>query len=170
MEKRRKQRIEIKIQRAVSHLEEQYSELLYPLSQMKWEIRDDTTGMYERNLSTDGIKIYYSSEYVENCSVSGLEYRIMHILTHGLLGHFLCKNDYVRKDCRDVIMDVQVLYILDQIGMKTEQIEQKLYRAGHMLSGDFSMGKYYTALVDEAFSNRLLTYTIMGWNYMEMFH
>ena len=71
---------------------------------------------------TDGTQIYYSPKIIVDTSRRGkmlqLQYRYLHILVHGLLGHFQISEEYPADYLLHALMDIEVTEFLDQIGIK----------------------------------------------------
>ena len=129
-----------RLERVIRNLKIKYTDFLYPLSQMKLEEKRVEANEGER-LSTDGLKIFYSSDYVLKYTVESLEVEIMHIILHGMLGHFLIKDKFQNKPHRDVLMDIQVTHLLNQMEWKKQ--DHLLRYAARQLENNFSMSQYY---------------------------
>lgn len=107
-----------KLYRCIHHLKCTYPWLDYPLSHLKF-LEGSKFFLSEAAFYTDGLRIYYRPDRVEALPMQELEYGIMHILLHGLLGHFIRMGLYTHQDISGQIMDAQVLYALHQIGGNT---------------------------------------------------
>lgn len=107
--------VHVKLYRCIHNLKCTYSRLDYPLTHMRFI---EGSGNFPSGTAfyTDGLRIYYSPKRVEVLPIQELEYGIMHILMHGLLGHFLRSGLFHHQDIIGQIMDAQVLYALHQIG------------------------------------------------------
>lgn len=126
------------IEVAVSELKHKYIDFLYPLSVMEWKEQPEEAG---NGLSTDGIAIYYNPDWVLRCGKNILQYNVMHIILHGLLGHFQVKDEYPKKDYRDLCMDVQVGHLMSRLNLyPTLNRARALER---IWGDDYSMGQYY---------------------------
>ena len=105
----------VKLCRCIHHLKCTYPWLDYPLSHMKF--LEGGKGVHTvAAFYTDGLRIYYRPGRVEALLMRELEYGIMHILLHGLLGHFIRRGLFTHQDISGQVMDAQVLYALHQIG------------------------------------------------------
>ena len=150
----------MRMESAVRSLKRKFPEFLYLLSQMEWKESEgmtETEKLTNSGLFTDGLKIYYHPDFVITCFREQLESEIMHIVLHGLLGHFLQKDAFPRKEYRDVLMDIQVNYFMERLGIRcNNRWNYVMTRLNSRLKLDFSMGQYYRALQDEQFGRRLL--------------
>ena len=150
----------MRMESAVRSLKRKFPEFLYLLSQMEWKESEgmtETGKLTNSGLFTDGLKIYYHPDFVITCFREQLESEIMHIVLHGLLGHFLQKDAFPRKEYRDVLMDIQVNYFMERLGIRcNNRWNYVMTRLNSRLKLDFSMGQYYRALQDEQFGRRLL--------------
>lgn len=159
--------LELRIREALRRLKERYPEFLYPLSSLKFKSRVEKCSdpTIANCLSTDGLTIFYDEKYMINHVGKMLEYDIMHIVLHGMLGHFSHYKEYENKEYRDVCMDMQVMYLLHQLGMpgneEEEQIIRKRKASGNV---DFSMRQYYRAQQNERFAGALLWYKHRIWH------
>lgn len=140
MEKQRNRLAKARIDAVVYELKHTYSDFIYPLSRLKWEERTENGG---ECLATDGMTIYYEPDLVLRAHKESLKYSILHIIMHGLMGHFQIKDDYKEKTYRDILMDVQVAYLLDRLQVHWEQGQFLVERFGRLFRNDFSMGQYY---------------------------
>lgn len=153
--------LELRIREALRRLKERYPEFLYPLSSIKFKNRKEMASdpTIANCLSTDGLTIFYDEKYMTNHVGKTLEYDIMHIVLHGMLGHFTQRKEYENREYRDICMDMQVMYLLHQLGMpgneEEERIISKRKETGNM---DFSMRQYYRAQQNERFAGALLWY------------
>jgi len=146
----------LRIQTVVNELKAQYPELTYPLNGLKFEKRKEADLLERTPFSTDGMTIFYDEKYIDKNMNKQLKYELMHILLHGLLGHFQQQQEYENKQYRDICMDMQVTYLLEQLGMSRGiraggyQWERKKQN-----NPDFSMSQYYSALKNEEVANEL---------------
>ncbi len=76
-------------------------------------------------ICTDGKYIYYNPDCIigskSECEKKRLEYKIAHIVAHGLLGHFEANKEFRNKELAWVIMDAQVDVFLNKIGVRNPQ-------------------------------------------------
>lgn len=140
MEKQTNKLAKARIDAVLYELKHTYSDFIYPLSKLKWEERTENGNGC---LSTDGMIIYYEPELVLRVHKESLKHEILHIILHGLMGHFQIKDDYPEKVYRDIIMDVQVAYMMDRLQIPFEQRQNRVERFGKLFNNDFSMGQYY---------------------------
>ena len=63
-------------------------------------------------LETDGVHLFYNSNVLINMLIEGAEstirHRLLHILLHGVLGHFYLRRNYGDKKLIDNAMDIEV--------------------------------------------------------------
>ncbi len=79
------------------------------------EVREDL-----KCLCTDGRHIFYTSEWLDGIWDEKLVMgHILHIITHGLLGHFSKAGDYDKKQLSWDVMDLQVAEVLNEICYET---------------------------------------------------
>lgn len=149
-----------RIESVVHDLKRKYPEFLYVLSQIEWKegrIPVSPRLQPDRGLYTDGLCIYYDADTVLTSFRGQLESEVMHIILHGMLGHFLQKDAFPRKEYRDVMMDVQVNYFMERLGIRTDnRWNCGMQRLNSRLQQDFSMGQYYRALQEEQLGRSLL--------------
>lgn len=147
----------LRIQAVVDELKAQYPELTYPLNGLKFEKRKEADLLERTPFSTDGRTIFYDEKYIEKNLNKTLKYDLMHIVLHGLLGHFQQQQEYENKQYRDICMDVQVTYLLEQLGMSRGPFRAGGYQWERKKQNnpDFSMSQYYSALKNEEVANEL---------------
>lgn len=146
----------LRIQTVVDELKAQYPELTYPLNGLKFEKRKEADLLGRTPFSTDGRTIFYYEKYIEKNLNKTLKYDLMHIVLHGLLGHFQQQQEYENKQYRDICMDVQVTYLLEQLGMSCG-IKYGRYQWERKKQNNpvFSMSQYYSALKNEEVADEL---------------
>jgi len=151
----------LRIRKAVGRLKERYPEFLYPLSRLRFQDRKEkgSDPTIANCLSTDGRTVFYDKDYMDKHIGKKLEYDIMHIVLHGMLGHFSHQKSYENKEYRDSCMDMQVLYFMHRLGMSGSDTEEELIRKSEETGTvDYSMRQYYRALGNERFAKWLLWY------------
>lgn len=132
-----------RIEAALYDLKHRYSDFIYPLSLLKWEeCQEESKG--RKCFATDGITVFYFSKQVLTNSKEHLQYEIMHIVMHGLLGHFQIKDYYKETLYRDLIMDIQVKYLMLKSGIQPHLSQYGMNHIDRLLNRDYSMGQYYT--------------------------
>lgn len=127
-------------------LKQKYPEFIYPLNKLQFvERKHGVSNPYVsgHHLSTDGLHIYYSPYHTIAMKRSDTEYEIMHIVLHGILGHFLCQQNYPKHDIRDPIMDFQVEQFALLLGMSTPFSREYSHQVSNVLSAKDSTLKYY---------------------------
>jgi hypothetical protein len=142
---------ESKIQFCIEELKREYVEFLYPLSRMNLK-KGEISGIY-----TDGTCIYYCPRYVTNSSVREVKYQIMHIIMHGILGHFEKNRELKSKTQKQsgwAVMDAQVWWILDRMGMEIKNIGSISY-ADEILGGQYDFSHCKRAEENELYAFRL---------------
>lgn len=94
---------------------------------------------------TDGSNIFYSPyrtiKAFHSRRMSNLEYRYMHIMVHGLLGHYSMAQEYERDPLMHAVMDYKVYMFLMALGMRKSGAEDSLFRMG--LDNKESLKKIY---------------------------
>lgn len=107
-------------------------------------------------LGTDGRKLYYNSQSIIDIYKMGqgkyIEYSILHILLHGILGHFALAGQYSRKKLCWRVLDVQVEQILDAIGIKNPRV----YTVRPSWYETIDMSLYNASLHDKKLAKRVL--------------
>lgn len=139
----------VRIQAALYELKHNYSDFIYPLTQMQWT--EGTVGVGKRGIATDGLQFIYDPDLVLRCNKNVLQQGIMHIIMHGLLGHFQIKDAYEKKDFRDLIMDKQVNYLL-------RQMQMKIWVQEELDTEQCTMGQYHTFQKDKRIATNIRYY------------
>lgn len=138
-------------------LKSHYSELLYPLSVLKF--KEAPMGKRVDGIATDGVTLYYDPDIILQQGREQTMKQIMHIMLHGLLGHFLIKDDYEQHMIRDLMMDIQADYLLSRIGgVATGPRYSMANQWDFLVQGDYSMGSYYRLLEKKELHSRLTHY------------
>lgn len=129
------------VKQVVLEIKNEYRELIYPISMLQFE-ECKMDGLQE-GFATDGMIIYYHPEYILEHKKEELKNQLLHIVLHGLLGHFEIKDQYEHKMYRDFMMDIQVEYALRQ--MKQENLyasKPSWQKLDEYVAGDYSMSIY----------------------------
>lgn len=148
---------EMCLQKAVRVLKERYPEFLYPLSRLKFEKQKQIRLVDGSCLSTDGVTIFYDANRMKEKTEKKLAHDIMHIVLHGMLGHFLHHTEYEDVNLRDVCMDMQVAYFLYQLGVAESHEEQEVIcTTTEENEVDLSMSQYYYAKNNTRLAGQLL--------------
>jgi len=100
--------------------------------------------------------VFYSAHEMNKQRNYELDEQLMHIVLHGMLGHFLHKDEYTEHRYRNSLMDVQVAYVMSGLGLGGDSLEEAMHNAMQSLDGDFSMRQYYRALADATKGERLV--------------
>ena len=149
----------MRIDGALYELKNKYSDFVYPLSRLKWEeyLEENTNG---KCFATDGITVYYFTKQVLIYSKTQLQYEIMHIVLHGLMGHFQIKDYYAEKWYRDFIMEIQVKYLLTKANIQSQHYNNnyRMNYIGNLLDNDYSMRQYYVLQKQKETSAELKVY------------
>ncbi|MBR4514009.1 MAG: hypothetical protein IKO61_03905 [Lachnospiraceae bacterium] len=162
---------EMKMVKAVKSVKQRFPEFIYPLDKMELVSVEE-----EVNVSTDGYRLVYNVKQVKELAgyVWGytIEDRIIHILLHGLLGHFELDERY-RKDkllawsFMDMAVDFlggelygQTSYIsyFERINDITGQVKKELSLKGLKVGGSriaFPHRVYMEALENEKTKRRI---------------
>lgn len=118
-----------------------YSELLYPLSVLKLE--EAPEGECTKGIGTDGVTLYYDPYVIMRQSRKQIMQQILHIMIHGMLGHFHIKDQYTQRLPRDYMMDIQVSYLQERIGTIAGNRLHILEVSDEWIKGDYSMNSYH---------------------------
>lgn len=157
MKRKEKRKAREYLNYVLMELKNHYSELLYPLSVLKFE--EAPEGWKVERIATDGAIIYYNPEGILLHSKELVMTEIIHILLHGLLGHFLIKNDYEQCIVRDLVMDIQVNYLLARLGGVADMKgRHSAFDADKMVQGNYSMSSYYYLLAGNEEISKLKYY------------
>lgn len=156
MKKQKNKEADLWVRQIVFELKNEYQEFIYPISMLKFE--EDKDDMLQEGFATDGMTVYYHPQYILEHRRSILKTQLIHILLHGLLGHFEVKDEYSNKLYRDFMMDMQVEYVL----MKTKNgdVQKSNYfrnKLDEFVQGDYSMS-IYRRLCDEIIPTRNIEY------------
>lgn len=127
-----------RIHSVLCELKHDHSELMYPLSKMQWEENEKAVS----GLATDGMKFFYNPLRILQGHKERLKKEILHIIFHGLLGHFQIKDDYEDILCRDMIMDIQVMYLMQRSEPEWRELAYDIKKYEKLLNKDFSIGQY----------------------------
>lgn len=130
-----------RIEAAIYELKNRYPEFIYPLSMLEWKKCEKGQNTA---LATDGITCFYDTTLVLQKNSKKLQSEIVHILLHGLLGHFQMKDMYKDIDCRDIVMDVQVRYFMQRFQMYSDRNEMLSFDS--LFEKSYSMGQYFQLL------------------------
>lgn len=131
------------VNKAMLNVKSQLEPLTYAVNILEPKaISEDYQG-----LMTDGRNLYFNSRYIiglyERGDVKYLEYQVIHILLHGILGHF-SDNNYSAKKLAWRVMDLEVEQIMEEIGLTRNGLSDrpKNYKT-------IGMGLYYQSLRNE---------------------
>ena len=127
-------------------LKQKYPEFIYPLNKLQFVKRGHGVSnpyVAGHQLSTDGLHIYYSPYHTIAMKRDRTEYEIMHIVLHGILGHFLYQQDYPIHKIRDPLMDAQVEQFALLLGMSTPFSTDYPHQVSQLLAIKDSMLKQY---------------------------
>lgn len=138
------------IERALSNVKEKLEPLTYAVN----ILTPKAVGEEIHCVATDGNYLFFNAfqtiQYYERGEVSTIEYQIIHILLHGILGHFE-DTAYVRKKLAWRVMDLSVEQILTQIG-----IHYKYFECAKREYSTIGMGLYYQASTDKRMAQTIL--------------
>lgn len=150
------------VKQIVLELKNENREWIYPLSRLQFEEKNDR--ILQAGFATDGVKIYYHPQYILEHKKGELKMQLLHILLHGLLGHFENKDEYEQKAYRNFMMDVQVEYVLFKMNKQqslsyAETVRQKNIwkRLDQYVQGDYSMS-IYRRLCEQTLLSALVDY------------
>lgn len=147
-----------RIENCLERLKQRYPEFSFPLNGLTFIERTEENScpdVLESKLSTDGQNVYYSPYWVNKNRLHEMEAQIMHIVLHGILGHFLHQQEYPKHEYRDPLMDAQITQLMGMLGLGGPQLKDTLSQVERTLTGDFSTKQYYRALRDPTFGNEL---------------
>lgn len=146
-----------KIIRAMSSLYEKYPQFHWALEQLEFSRRYNEEGV--EKLSTDGRCILYQEEYFYFVSLEQVEEEIMHLMFHNRLGHNERFIMYPDEELREAIMDFQVAWIMNEIGMlKKEKKECLEYLLNTVCEGKCDFRIYQKLQEDKEKKERFLNY------------
>lgn len=102
-------------------------------------------------ICTDGRKIFYYPESIlrEKNDIPG-KHQILHIIFHGLLGHFSRGNDYDQKQLAWDVMDLQVTRMFNESG-----IGAAISNVNPLFEGQTGFSLYYNAQKDIKLQERI---------------
>lgn len=138
-------------------LKSYYSELIYPLSVLKF--KEAPMGKRVDGIATNGVTLYYDPDIILRQGREQTMKQIMHIMLHGLLGHFRIKDDYKQQMLRDLMMDIQVDYLQSRMGgVATRRSYFMTNSLDELVQSDYSMSSYYRLLEKKEQHSRLEHY------------
>ena len=124
------------LQRNIRSLRMTYPELIYPLGRMKLVAVEEKVG-----ISTDGYRILYNAEMVIEHELRITD-ELLHILIHGLLGHFELDEQYIEnKPILWRIMDLSVDTIAHHVFNRTNYFETEYADLVKLFEGFYSKEK-----------------------------
>ncbi|MCR5740546.1 MAG: VWA-like domain-containing protein [Lachnospiraceae bacterium] len=102
-------------------------------------------------ICTDGQKLFYFPESVlrEKTDTANM-YSILHIIFHGLLGHFYKGNDYDQKQLSWDVMDLQVTRLFNEMGLASS-----VTNVSNLFEGQYGFSLYYNAQKDINLQKRI---------------
>jgi len=136
------------VRQIVMELKSEYEELIYPISMLQFK-EESSVGPVE-GFATDGITVYYHPEYIFDHRKRELKMQLLHIILHGLLGHFEMKDEYENREYRDFMMDMQVEYIFMQMQSESLYDRSRIWKKlDAYVQGDYSMSIYRRLCTEE---------------------
>lgn len=137
------------VNRALANVKEKLEPLTYAVNLLTPQALSTEDEHYI--VATDGEHLFFNPGQIVSLYRSGscemLEYRIVHILLHGILGHF-SDCGYVRKKLAWGVMDLSIAQILQKIWPCGIAVPQNLYTIG--------MGLYHQAAKNKDLAKRVL--------------
>ena len=113
-----------KIEKAFNSLCQKYPELMENGDTLFFCKRGNTEKIFE--LSKNGDCIFYDEKYLHYVSSKRIEKEISHLLLHQLLCHTENMDGYMDVPLRDALMDLQVAWFLNLMGMLKKEEKEKL--------------------------------------------
>ncbi len=145
-----------RMNRALAHIKREYSCLIDAVNYLQPVAVEEKLG----GIATDGRKIFYHAEELDRgVSDECLEFRILHIIFHGLLGHFARGSDYDNRKLAWDVMDLQVVRLFNESGINYENFEI-LMQQGYpdvrsLFKEQTGFSLYYNAGKDPALQRRV---------------
>ena len=138
--------------------------LVYPINLLKPKA---TNEKYDTMFVTDGEYLMFNCQEFFRCYCGGekifLEWDILHIVLHGLLGHFATYSKYTKKKLIEVVMDREVLHLEREMcnGAEYENIIEWWDACDEdsmssYLGDSFDIGNYYKASKNKVLYQRML--------------
>ena len=125
----------------------------------KLEFSKNYCSEHIERLSTDGMRILYDEEYLYYVSVKQVEEEIMHLMFHKELFHNKRFLMYPEEELRNAIMDLQVAWMMKEIGMlKSEKKERLDYLLTTVCNGKCDFSLYHELQEDTGRKERFLNY------------
>ena len=130
-----KEKMEKKIQAAEQILNRMIQKITeeYPIFGMISECFTMIPVMGDILFETDTKNIFYSPfivlKYVRKKMTEELKYGYLHILCHGILNHFTIGEDYCKKPVMHRLMDLEVFYMLEALGIRRKACEKLMQTA-----------------------------------------
>ena len=144
------------VKQVLMEMKDEYREFIYPISLLKFE--ECKNDKFKEGFATDGVTIYYHPKYVLEYKKEELKLQLMHIIVHGLLGHFSLKNEYEYKEYRDFMLDIQVEYVLMKMNFACSERRKRLWEElDDLVQGDYSMSMY-RRLCEDKISTAFINY------------
>ena len=144
------------VKQVILELKSEYREFIYPISML--QIKESKMDKLQEGFATDGTVIYYHPEYILENRKDTLKLQLLHIILHGLLGHFEIKDQFAQKEYRDFMMDMQVEGVLMRMKCKYACSHGYSWRKlEQYVQGDYSMN-LYRRFCEEEIPTMLLQY------------
>lgn len=111
-------------------------------------------------LVTDGIRLFYDPDNIL-CFGSGttgrceLELKILHIIIHGLLGHFGRGEASIDRSLLWQVMDIQVTAVMNMMDIKRSGVRYYIPNVGKWFESEVGESLYYKALTDKALRGKI---------------
>ncbi len=103
-----------RVDRVLKKIKREYSCLIDAVNYLQPVAVEEKVG----GVATDGRKLFFHAEDLgRSVSEECLELRILHIIFHGLLGHFARGSDYENRHLAWDVMDLQVINLFNESGI-----------------------------------------------------
>ena len=106
-------------------------------------------------LCTDGRRLFYHTEYVLGSSADNLYEAVLHILFHGILGHFEKGSSYENLKLSWDIMDLEVLRLFIEVGKEPYRWCDWKNELWELFQNETGFSLYYKAQKDLGLQKRI---------------
>ena len=112
------------------------------------------------SISTDGTYLFYNPQFLlkdfQDLGLKGIEYQILHVLMHCILGHLELDGLYKNRKLIWVVMDREVAHILEEIGYMNERISSQNREMNAYLGECYDIGCYFKVKTDSGLCKRMI--------------
>lgn len=161
MEKDKLEIAEIRMKLIAERLKRRFPILTYPISLLKFKAIEYPI---KEKIATNGEYVFFWSGSIDDdIHINGyktLEKDLLHIVLHGLLGHFFIYNKYKNRKLISVAMDREVEHIVEELyGKKDYNIKSIANENMSAYLGEcFNISCYYKGIKKKAICKKMLEY------------